>query len=174
MMTDEPSAPAESAVPETPQEVVPEVQVAEAVGVPAELEPVSAPGPTSEAQVNVEAPANVETPAPEPPVQAVETVVAAAERAREERLERPAPAPSPNIVQELLIKARAKIQARKRQKFDRIMEKLTRDGKVTNADVQKLVRVSKPTATRYLSLLEREGRLRQVGSKGKAVSYLKA
>ena len=44
-------------------------------------------------------------------------------------------------------------------------------GSITNDDVQKLLGVSDATATRYLSELESQGKLKQVGTTGQAVSY---
>ncbi len=44
---------------------------------------------------------------------------------------------------------------------------------ITNDDVEELLDVSDATATRYLSELEDEGKLRQVGTTGKSVYYVK-
>jgi len=105
------------------------------------------------------------TPAPEPP----QATSASAT---------PAPAPtstsSPQATQaarDLLVKARATIQDRKRKKLDKIMEALNTKGKITNDEVEKLLHVSDATATRYLSALEKEGKIQQVGKTGKAVEY---
>ncbi len=76
-------------------------------------------------------------------------------------------------VGELLVKARAKIQERRRKKLEKIMTKVTETGKISNNEVQKLLRVSDATATRYLDMLEKEGRLRQEGKTGKSVVYVK-
>ena len=78
-----------------------------------------------------------------------------------------------SLIAELLVKARAKIQARRRKKLDRILDKLTEKGKITNDEVERLLRVSDATATRYLDILEKEGRLRQEGKTGKHVVYVK-
>src|SRR3989338_9230572 len=43
--------------------------------------------------------------------------------------------------------------------------------KISNDDVQKLLGVSDATATRYLEELEREGKIRQIGSTGRSVTY---
>ena len=72
---------------------------------------------------------------------------------------------------DLLVKARATIQDRKRKKLDKIMEALNTKGKITNDEVEKLLHVSDATATRYLSALEKEGKIQQVGKTGKAVEY---
>lgn len=160
-MADEESAATEQSAPPTPPDVAPEAPTTETIDTPSE------PVPT--AQENAEP-----TPAPEQSVEPPAAVIA--------QPLAPAPAPTPasiapaapaNIVQELLIKARAKIQTRRRQKFDRIMEKLNRDGKITNDEVEKLLRVSDSTATRYLLALAKEGRIKRVGSRGRAVFYSK-
>lgn len=49
----------------------------------------------------------------------------------------------------------------------------TSSPQVSNNEVQKLLRVSDATATRYLDMLEKEGRLRQEGKTGKHVVYVK-
>lgn len=72
---------------------------------------------------------------------------------------------------DFLVKARATIQDRKRKKLEKILEALTAKGKITNDEVEKLLHVSDATATRYLSALEKEGKIKQVGKTGKAVEY---
>ena len=82
-----------------------------------------------------------------------------------------------------LVIARAKIQATKRKKLDKIMAaiegkgpttlKLRRVNAITNDEVEKLLRVSDATATRYLQTLEKENRIKQTGKTGAAVFYKK-
>ena len=79
----------------------------------------------------------------------------------------------PNFVQNLLVKARARIQERKRKKLDKIMQMLAEKGKITSRDVRKLLRVSTTSATRYMDILEKENKIKQVGKTGKAVFYVK-
>ena len=98
------------------------------------------------------------TPAPEPP-QATTSASAT-------------PAPTHNS-RDLLVKARATIQDRKRKKLEKIMEALNTKGKITNDEVEKLLHVSDATATRYLSELEKKGKIKQMGKTGKAVTYTK-
>jgi hypothetical protein len=86
-------------------------------------------------------------------------------------------------IRDFLNKARVAIQDRKRKKRDKIMQalntktpatlKLRRAGEITNDEVEKLLHVSDATATRYLSALEREGKIRQVGKTGMGVAYQK-
>lgn len=92
----------------------------------------------------------------------------------------PAPAPTPPLatvitrsVRDFLIKALDSLQIRKRQKLDRIMKVLQTKPSITNDQVEKLLHVSDATATRYLSILEKEGKIKQVGKTGQAVVYSK-
>ena len=90
-------------------------------------------------------------------------------------------APIVHLGRDVLTKARATIQDRKHKKLEKILEaldgkgpttlKLRRAGKITNDEVEKLLHVSDATATRYLSTLEKEGKIQQVGKTGKAVVY---
>lgn len=72
---------------------------------------------------------------------------------------------------ELLVLARNAIQFRKRKKLDRIMSLFLKQSKITNDEVEKFLHISDATATRYLSQLEKEGRIKQSGKTGKGVSY---
>lgn len=65
------------------------------------------------------------------------------------------PAHPAHPARDLLMKARATIQDRKRKKLDKILELLDARKKVTNDEVEKLLHVSDATATRYLSALEK-------------------
>ena len=65
------------------------------------------------------------------------------------------------------------MQDRKRKKIEKILEFLNTNGKVTNDEVEKLLHVSDATATRYLSGLVKEGKIKRVGNTGKGVSYTK-
>ena len=76
-------------------------------------------------------------------------------------------------IRDFLNKARIATQDRKRKKCDKIMMALTTKNKITNDEVEKLLHVSDATATRYLSALEKEGRIRQVGKTGHGVVYSK-
>ena len=77
----------------------------------------------------------------------------------------------PSLARELLITARNAIQFRKRKKLDRVMSLFLKQSKITNDDVEKFLHVSDATATRYLSILEKENKIKQVGKTGKGVSY---
>ena len=45
--------------------------------------------------------------------------------------------------------------------------------KITNDEVEKLLHVSDATATRYLDILEKEGKVKQDGKTGHSVFYSK-
>ena len=83
------------------------------------------------------------------------------------------PTDSRQYASDRLVKARASIQDRKRNKIDKIMEALKEKDRITNDEVEKLLHVSDATATRYLSDLEKEGKIKQVGKTGIAVVYTK-
>jgi len=68
------------------------------------------------------------------------------------------------LIHDLLVKAQAKIQSNKQKKLDKLAEFAQKKGIITNDDVQKLLRVSDATATRYLVKLVEQGRLTRVGS----------
>jgi|ERR1035437_3195218 hypothetical protein len=76
-----------------------------------------------------------------------------------------------SLAQQLLITARNAIQFRKRKKLDRIMSLFLQHSKITNDEVEKFLHVSDATATRYLSTLEKEGKIKQNGKTGHMVSY---
>src|SRR3989344_1157766 len=169
---------AEEDTTQTPAPVVePTATPPEAAAAPVEPEPTQAPSeaPTAQIPVNEPLPPEVEpvdsaqdkptpAPAPEPPQAASASA--------------PVPAPTSTSssqatqpARDLLVKARATIQDRKHKKLEKILEALTAKGKITNDEVEKLLHVSDATATRYLSALEKEGKIQQVGKTGKAVEY---
>ena len=78
-----------------------------------------------------------------------------------------------NIARELLVKARNAIQSRKRKKLYKVMTLFLKQPKITNDEVEKFMHVSDATATRYLSQLEKEGKIKQTGKTGKSVFYSK-
>lgn len=77
----------------------------------------------------------------------------------------------PSLARQLLIQARNAIQFRKRKKLDRVMSLFLQHSKITNDEVEKYLHVSDATATRYLSILEKEGKIKQSGRTGKGVMY---
>ena len=159
-------APVQVPTPEpTPPEPTQEALAAVEIPVPAPTEATAPETQTAQIPVNEPLPPEPEpfdsaqgkpTPAPEPPQAAS------------------APAAPTHPARDLLVKARATIQDRKHKKFEKILEFLNTKGKITNDEVEKLLHVSDATATRYLSALEKEGKIQQVGKTGKAVTYTKS
>jgi len=78
-----------------------------------------------------------------------------------------------SIARSLLTKALNTIQFRKRKKLDKIMTMFSKNSKITNNEVEKLLHVSDATAERYLNMLEKENKIRQTGKTGKNVFYIK-
>lgn len=76
-----------------------------------------------------------------------------------------------SLARQFLITARNVIQFRKRKKLDRVMSLFLKQSKITNDEVEKFLHVSDATATRYLSQLEKEGKIKQSGRTGQGVSY---
>ena len=88
----------------------------------------------------------------------------------------PTPSPATGVLhaaRDLLVKARATIQFRKTVKLEKIMTELNKKTKITNDEIEKLLHVSDATATRYLSALERQGKIKQVGKTGTGVVYFR-
>mgnify|MGYP001579236804 CR=1 FL=1 len=84
------------------------------------------------------------------------------------------PSTSPQAARDLLAKARAKIQTRKQQKREKIMTLFDTKEKITNDDVEKAVKCSDRSATRYLEELVKQGKIKKVGTTGAGVVYVKA
>jgi len=53
----------------------------------------------------------------------------------------------------------------------KVLALFERQESVSNDDIEKLLGVSDATATRYLSELEREGKITQIGKTGRGVEY---
>jgi len=60
---------------------------------------------------------------------------------------------------------------RKEENKEKILEFLKGNEKITNNDVEKMLGVSDATATRYLNELEKEQKIKQIGTVGHAVYY---
>ncbi len=108
-----------------------------------------------------------------------ETVQAPEPRTAQTPVNEPLPAQSEpiqtqskiSLARQLLILARNAIQFRKRKKLDKVMALFLKHSKITNDEVEKFLHVSDATATRYLSELEKENKIKQSGKTGKSVSY---
>lgn len=146
--------------------------------------------PVAEAPAPEPAPSTSETPpAPAEPALAPETAQSPTPTAQIPPSEPIEPEPDPiqppsaaapvqtgilHTARDLLAKARVSIQDRKRKKRDKIMEALAKKNRITNDEVEKLLHVSDATATRYLSALEKEGKIKQERKTGAGVSYSRA
>ncbi|MDP3996105.1 MAG: FaeA/PapI family transcriptional regulator [bacterium] len=64
-----------------------------------------------------------------------------------------------------------KATAGKEDRKERIMRLFSEKSEIQNDDVEKLLGVSDATATNYLSELEAEGKVEQVGERGRGVFY---
>lgn len=71
--------------------------------------------------------------------------------------------PPPKSAKYFLTKALEAIQFRKRAKLEKIIKFITAKGSAGNDQIEKLLHISNATATRYLSQLVREGRLKKIG-----------
>ena len=78
-----------------------------------------------------------------------------------------------SFIHGLLEKAKLAIQSRKRIKLDKIMNLFAKQTNITNDEVEMYLHVSDATATRYLSILIKEGKIKQEGKTGKGVLYTK-
>jgi colicin import membrane protein len=157
-----------------PDEVVPEAPIPEAAPIEAPIpspEPIPEPiPPQAEPPVPPEPP-TAQIPANEPIAPQPEPLPQPAPQAQ---VHAPVFAPITNFARDLAVKARAVIQGRRRKKLEKILEAVTKHGSITNDQVEKLLHVSDATATRYLTQLEKEGKVRQEGKTGKSVKYLKS
>jgi len=133
------------------------------------MPPVAPEAPASPVTIEIEQMPTPPIPAPEPQNPPSAPVSAPAEPPPT-----PAPTPQPTVViqaqnpRSFLAKALASIQFRKKAKLEKILKLATEKHSITNDNVEKLLRVSDATATRYLAQLVREGRLRKVGPDGRA------
>ena len=127
----------------------------------AEKPSTTAESPIPMASALAETSADKQTPPTEPAItkeepKAIETVIAST---------------TTDKLRALFAKAREVIQFRKRKKLDRILTLFLKKSQITNDDVEKLLRVSDATAGRYLSILEKEGKIKRHGKTGQGVMY---
>lgn len=163
--------------PETIVEVLPFESPPQPTPEPQVETPTSLPPETPASEANAPAPPTSEIPQQTP---STETNASSVSEPLQS-VQTPAPpsqpetsASSASFVLTLLAKARAAIQIKKRKKLDRIMEEVAKEGSITNDQVEKLLHVGDTTATRYLTALVKEGKLRRIGTTGKHVRYEKA
>lgn len=154
-------------------------------------EPIPAPEPTPEPQtaqfppneplgsepVQASSEAKLE-PAEEPEILEAETPEPKSETQSSAPTEASLPSvpvvvPKTNSLREFLNKAQFAIQTRKKKKLEKIMSLFAKRTSITNDEVEKLLHVSDATATRYLTILKKENKIKQIGKTGKGVSYSK-
>ncbi|MFA6027244.1 MAG: hypothetical protein WC727_12480 [Ignavibacteriaceae bacterium] len=131
-------------------------------------EPVEAPKPSAESESIQADKETAQTTGNEPLAPEPEPI-------KSEPVSVPTPViiPPKNSIRELLDKAKNAIQFRKRKKLDKVMAMFLKKSKVTNDEVEKFLHISDATATRYLSQLEKEGKIKQTGKTGHSVFYSK-
>ena len=184
----------ENSIPTSPQEPTTDAPIPTTVSTPAEVPPgaTEAPGTGFSAESNNIPPSNsapvegfgeakteekqvenegIEVDEPSPKT---ESKPETAQMGRNEPLgESSQNETSRHPVREILAKAQIAIQNKKRKKLDSILQLFAKRTTVTNDEVEKFLHVSDATATRYLSQLEKEGKIKQNGKTGKGVSYSK-
>jgi hypothetical protein len=134
--------------------------------------PISVPNkpevPVDNQSVSEPAPATDEPPISEPvqPTQVQSTPVSAPtpQTPTAEQTQSSAQQNQVGFIHSLLIKAQAKIQSNKQKKLNEIIQLAQKKQTIKNEDVQKLLRISSATATRYLVKLVQQGHLIRVGS----------
>lgn len=77
----------------------------------------------------------------------------------------PPPIISSPDIRALKSKAVEAVQARRKDKLEKIITLTKERGSITNDEVEKLLHVSDATATRYLAELVKQGRLRRTGAR---------
>ncbi len=155
---------------EASEQAAPEIVVPEAV-IPSEQIVLETPETVSQPEAQPETQPDVALTFPEPvsvPLpQSVQTVEPAVQQPIVNNNT------NKNFISELLLKARAKIQLKKRLKLEKIMGLFAKKPQITNDQVEKVLHVSDSTATRYLDQLEKENKIKQNGKTGKGVVYTK-
>ncbi len=167
-MDDTTPPPAESGAPELIQDAAP----VEAPSLPAEaLETPVESTPASTAQMPAIEPLSEPLPAPEmaPPAAPATPPPTPSHTAAPQP---PVSTPATNLPRELLATANLKKKVSKEEKLEKIMTALAKTGRITNDDVQALLKCSDATATRYLAELVRRGRIKKVGTTGAHVVYV--
>ncbi len=122
------------------------------------------PQPEKEPEIPLEPTAPEAEPEPEKPAEA--SASAGKQTAQSSTIE-----PFHKNMDKLRAKEHMAIKEKKRKKLDQVMALFAKRKIVTNDDVEKFLHVSDATATRYLSQLEQEGKIKQSGKTGRGVSY---
>jgi len=151
--------------PEAPQPEVPIIEAPVEEEKPIEISQVE--NPQTETQTPIE-----DLPKDEP------SVVSIPEPLEPKPTESPqpsiAPAPIINVIpsvfktnseraRELFVKARMAVQLKKKRKLDKIMGLFLLKKRINNSDVRNLLGTTDDTATRYLNILLKEGKIKKEG-----------
>lgn len=164
------SEPVAPVITEQPEETLPIITETPLIPLSGEVEPSQAP-----IIVPTENPAPIIiTPAPEPVISepvAVKPVEVSSSAtippAPLSTLDRISLAFKNNMLhaRELLVKAHAVVSARRRKKIDSIMNLFLTKKKIKNSDVRDLLHITDETATVYLNILKKEGKIQQTGAR---------
>jgi hypothetical protein len=131
-------------------------------------EPISAPNEPEASVDDQSAPATDELPIFEPvqpmPVQSIPISAPTPLTPTAAQTQPSAQQNQSGFIHGLLIKAQAKIQSNKQKKLNEIIQLAQKKQTIKNEDVQKLLRISSATATRYLVKLVEQGHLTRIGS----------
>ncbi len=189
-MSDEPQNPnsEDSSLPVAPQEPTLDASIPTTTSAPTEMPPEAPEASRQDATIDVGKDPNgaintieEKTPEPEqnPESEPSNPPTQTAHSSKDEPFNEPfdssnnKPPVSRNWIRTLLSKANLIIQLRKRKKLEKIMTLFLKKPQIKNDEVEKLLHVSDATATRYLSQLEKEGRIKQTGKTGYSVFYTK-
>jgi len=83
------------------------------------------------------------------------------------------PAMAITIGKALEDKAQSPESAQKKQNLKKLEQHISKNNKITNNDVERILGVKNTTAWRYLNELEKQGKIKQVGKEGKYTYYEK-
>jgi predicted HTH transcriptional regulator len=135
-------------------------------------EKLSTETPTETHQIERETPTEKAPPEAQPEVEGlkVETREIFQEVPPTEQMTQPPPQPEasvqpePSRLRQLWQRFLESLKGRKAKRLEKILQLVREKGEITNDDVERLLRVSDKTATRYLNELVREGKLKRLGS----------
>ena len=158
--------------PVEPEKAETEPQIEEVTSEPEMVETVPEQQPETTPEVPLEAPAEPVEILPETETAQMGGNEPLGEKAPEQEKEKDEP-PQKEKLGLLRQMAQATIQLRIQKKLVKVMTLFVMQTEITNDEVEKLLHVSDATATRYLAELEKRGKIRQVGTTGRGVKYVK-
>ncbi len=137
------------------------------------VEATESSSPTPGVGLGSETPATEPAPELDTPQEPAESAQTAQEKEETAQTERNEPFNPPAASRPTPAAGRIAIEMRKRKKLDKILTLFETKKEIANDEVEKLLHVSDATATRYLEILEREGRITQLGQRGRGVRYVR-